>query len=905
MDGHRPDPDRLLEQLKAQEARAERGSLKIFFGYVAGVGKTYAMLDAAQKLAATGTEVVVGYVEPHGRVETEVLMEGLEVIPPLRHDYRGVDLRELDLDAALVRHPELLLVDELAHTNAPGSRHAKRWQDVQELLDAGVNVYTTLNVQHLESLNDVIAGITGIEVRETIPDAVFDNADSVEVVDLPPGELVERLHQGKIYIPDQAERAVKGFFTGPNLGALREITLRRTADRVHAHVERARLARAGPQQTWATTETLLVCVGPSPTSADVIRSSKRLAASLNARWIAVGVEGARGQERGGSQQVALMKNIRLAERLGAETATVAGEDVAEDIVSFAHAHNVTKIVIGKTAQSRWKRALGGNIVDRLLESSGDIDVCLVHGKVLVPDKRPQIKRRLRPAAWVGYAWALVACVLAALVAWAFQDIGLAETNKAIVFLLAVVLVAVRFGLGPGVAAAFVGILAFDFFFVPPHLTFAVADAQFIITFAIMMVVAVVISTLAARLRNQVLASRARERRLEALYRLSRELSGMSGRHQLASVAQREVSETFGAEAALYLPDEEGRLEPVVSTANAVAPGSRELAVAQWVLDHGRLAGRGTDTLPDAAGLFVPMITPRGTVGVLSVAQPESDVLLLPENRQLLETLAHQIGIAIERDELVGETREVILEMEKERMRSSLLSSVSHDLRTPLAAIAGAGSTLLELSDSAEPEQRRALLEEVVEESNRLARLVDDLLSMTRLEAGTIEVDKQWFPLEDVIGSALGRVRKDLADRVVEKRLAADLPLLPLDGVLMEQVLVNLLENALRYSPEGTPLEIEARLSGQEALISVSDHGPGLAPGEERKVFDKLFRGAASKDSGARGVGLGLAIVQAIVTAHGGRVWAENRPGGGAVFSLTVPLGGSQPDLSGVDDGGGE
>lgn len=904
MDGQRPDPDRLLEQLKAQESRAEKGSLKIFFGYVAGVGKTYAMLDAAQKLAATGTEVVVGYVEPHGRVETEVLMEGLEVIPPLLYDYRGVELRELDLDAALVRHPELLLVDELAHTNTPGSRHAKRWQDVQELLDAGINVYTTLNVQHLESLNDVIAGITGIEVRETIPDAVFDNADSVEVVDLPPGELVERLHQGKIYIPDQAERAVKSFFTGPNLGALREIALRRTADRVHAHVERARLAKAGPQQTWATSETLLVCVGPSPTSADVIRSSKRLAASLNARWIAVGVERARGQERGGSQQDALMKNIRLAERLGAETATVAGEDVAEDIVSFAHAHNVTKIVIGKTAQSKWKRALGGNIVDRLLESSGDMDVCLIHGKVHAPETGPQVKKR-RAVAWAGYAWALMACVLAALVAWAFQDIGLAETNKAIVFLLAVALVAARFGLGPGVFAALVGILAFDFFFIPPRLTFAVADAQFIITFAIMMVVAVIISTLAARLRNQVLASRARERRLEALYRLSRELAGVSGRHQLAAVAQREVREIFETEAGVYLPDEEGRLEPALAAADAAAPGARELAVAQWVMDHGHLAGRGTDTLPEAPGLFVPMTTPRGTVGVLSVVQPETEALLLPENLQLLDTVAHQIGIAIERDELAEETRGVLLQIEKERLRSSLLSSVSHDLRTPLAAIAGSSSALLEMSDSADATQRKALLEEVVEESNRLARLVDNLLSMTRLDAGTIEVEKQWFPLEDVVGSALGRLRKDLAGRAIEKQLDGDVPLLPLDGVLIEQVLVNLLENALRYSPSGSPLEIGARMEDGEVIVSVSDRGPGLKPGEEQLVFEKLFRGSASAASGEHGAGLGLAIVNAIVAAHGGRVQAESRAGGGAIFSFTLPLGDSPPDLSAMEEEGDE
>jgi two-component system sensor histidine kinase KdpD len=893
----------LLAQLKSQEARRDQGSLKIFFGYVAGVGKTYAMLDAAQKLAATGAEVVVGYVEPHGRAETEVLMQGLEVLPPLLLEYRGLVLSEFDLDAALRRHPALILVDELAHTNVPGSRHAKRWQDVQELLDAGINVYTTVNVQHLESLNDIIAGITGIEVRETVPDAVFDNADSVEVVDLPPGELVERLHQGKVYISDQAERAVKGFFTGANLGALREITLRRTADRVHTHVESARLATAGALQTWAVSETLLVCVGPSPTSADVVRASRRLAASLNARWIAVGVENPRRNSRDASGQEALMKNIQLAERLGAETATVAGANVAEDIVSYAHAHNVTKIVIGKTAQPRWKRALGANIVDQLLELSGDIDVCLVHGKAGAATAAPSAAKQHRAVSWPGYAWALLASVVAALVAWAFQDVGLAETNRAIVFLLAVVLVAARYGLGPGALSAVVGVLAFDFFFVPPYMTFAVEDAQFVITFAVMLVVALVISSLAARLRNQIRASRARERRLEALYRLSRELAGVSGRHQLAAVAQREVREIFGTEAGVYVPDEEGRLEPALAAANAAAPGARDLAVAQWVMDHGHMAGRGTDTLPEAPGLFVPMTTPRGTVGVLSVMQPDTRALLLPENLQLLDTVAHQIGIAIERDELAEETRGVLLQIEKERLRSSLLSSVSHDLRTPLAAIAGSSSALLEMSESADATQRRALLEEVVEESNRLARLVDNLLSMTRLDAGTIEVEKQWFPLEDVVGSALGRLRKDLAGRAVEKRLDGEVPLLPLDGVLIEQVLVNLLENALRYSPPGSPLEIGARMGDGEVVVSVSDRGLGLAPGEEQRVFEKLFRGSASTVSGERGAGLGLAIVNAIVTAHGGKVWAENRAGGGATFSFTLPLGDSPPDLSAMEEEG--
>ena len=575
----------------------------------------------------------------------------------------------------------------------------------------------------------------------------------------------------------------------------------------------------------------------------------------------------------------------------------------QEIISYAHSQNVTKIVIGKTAESGWKRLRRKDVVNGLLRQSGDMDVYVVTGG-LEPEHVP-LARPLRAPAWKDYLWALAAVVIASLVAWGFQDIGLAEANKAIVFLLAIALVAARFGLGPGILATVLGVLAFDFFFVPPYLTFAVADAQFVITFAVMLVVALIISTLAARLRRQIRAARARERRLEALYRLSRELSATSGAHQLASTAQREVSGIFGTEAIIYLPDEEGRLEPVVSGAGTPTPDAREQAVATWAFDHGQLAGNGTDTLPEAAAVHVPMMTPRGTAGILSVYQSAGEPLLSPENRQLLETLAAQIGTAVERDGLADETQAALLRIEKERLRSSLLSSVSHDLRTPLAVIAGSSSALLELGESADRAQREALLQEVVEESNRLARLVDNLLSMTRLDAGAIEVEKQWFPLEDVIGSALGRLRKELAGRVVNKHIAPDLPLIPLDGVLVEQALVNLLENAVKYSDAGTPIEIGAHLEGDGVVVSVADRGPGLAADEEERVFEKLFRGSASAASGERGAGLGLAIARAIVSAHGGRTWAENRPGGGASFSFLLPVGESPPDWSAIEQEGAQ
>jgi two-component system sensor histidine kinase KdpD len=472
-----------------------------------------------------------------------------------------------------------------------------------------------------------------------------------------------------------------------------------------------------------------------------------------------------------------------------------------------------------------------------------------------------------------------------------------------VFLLAVVLIAARFGLGPGIVATVAGVLAFDFFFVPPYLTFDVADAQYVITFAIMLVVALIISTLAARLRQQIRTARSRERRLAVLYRLSRELSAVSGAHQLAATAQREVSGMFGNGVTIYLPGEGARLEPVVSIAGGITVGSHEMAVATWAFEHGQLSGNGTDTLPDATGLHVPMITPQGTAGVLSIIPRAGELLLSPENRQLLETLATQIGTAVERDELADETQRALLQIDRERLRSSLLSSVSHDLRTPLAVIAGTSSALLEMGESVDATMREGLLKELVEESNRLARLVDNLLTMTRFDAGPIEVEKQWFPLEDVIGSALGRLRKELTGRVVNKDLTPDLPLVPLDGVLIEQVLVNLLENALKYSEPGSPLDIYARAENEAVVVGVGDRGPGLTEGEEKRVFEKLFRGSASSVSSQRGAGLGLAIAHAIVSAHGGRIWAENRAEGGAVFRFVLPIEGSAPDLATIEEEG--
>jgi two-component system sensor histidine kinase KdpD len=649
----RPDPDSLLRQLNEEERRSRRGALKIFFGYVAGVGKTYAMLEAAQRQMAAGIDLVVGYVETHRRRETDALLEGLEILPTLEVEHRGLKLRELDLDAALVRHPTTIIVDELAHTNAPGLRHPKRWQDVEELLEAGINVYTTLNVQHLESLNDMIRETTGILVRETVPDSIFDEADSVEVVDLPPGELRERVSQGKVYLPDKAAQAMENFFRGSNLGALREIAFRRTADRTHAHMETARLASGTREQTWRISDTMLVCVGPSPTSARVIRVSRRMASSISARWIAASVETTRTRSLSESQRTTLMQNMHLAEQLGAETVTLIGDDTADEIVSFAHSQNVTRIVIGKSRQPRWRALLTPNVVDSLLRESGDIDIYVIQG--MGEGAQPPAAATRPPRRWAPYLATIGLVVLAWLVAFLLHKAGLSEANKAIVFIPAIIGAALWWGLWPGIVAAVASVLAFDFFFVPPYYTFAVRDLQYVITLLVMLAVALLVGTLAARLRRQVQTSRQREQRLEILNRLSRTLSGISGSHQLAVAAQQEVATLFKRPVRIYLPDGP-ILEAVVSSTGEQAASSHQMAVATWAFEHRQMAGNATETLPETPALYLPLVTAQSTVGVLAVELPAMHYLLSPDTRQLLETIAGQIGIAIERDRLAGQQR---------------------------------------------------------------------------------------------------------------------------------------------------------------------------------------------------------------------------------------------------------
>jgi two-component system sensor histidine kinase KdpD len=888
MTDRRPDPEALLARVQEEERRASRGQLKIFFGSAPGVGKTYAMLEAARARVREGVEVVVGVVETHGRPETAALLEGFPALPRRRSEYRGIVLEEFDLDAALTRRPGLILVDELAHTNAPGSRHAKRWQDVEELLAAGISVYSTLNVQHLESLNDVVAQITGVTVRETLPDSVFDQADEIELADLSADDLLGRLRQGKVYVPEQAAAAIERFFRKGNLIALRELTLRRAAERVDAQM-RGYMQESGIRAIWPAGERLLVCIGPNPEGARLVRAGKRMATGLKCEWRVAYVERP-GQGVSPSDREALVANLQLAESLGAMTATLSGQNAAAEILAYARDHNVTKIVIGKPTHPRWRDKIFGSLLDQLVRGSGDVDVYAISGDTETrPRRRAGRVERRSPLA--EYVWAaLIIAGFSVLAALVFRFLSV--TDVAMVYLLGVGLVATRYGRGPSVVAAVVSIAVFDFFFVPPYYTFAVSDVRYLLTFAVMLVIALVISALTLRIRAQAETARDRERHTAALYAMSRELAATRGRGGIALAASRQLEGTFGAQVQILLPDDAGRLEIPVGVPPAYPMDEKERSVAQWVFERGQAAGRGTDTLPASQALYVPLAGSAGSIGVAGLRAPDVKRLQDPSLHRLLDALAGQTALALERVVLAERAQREQVEAEAERLRTALLSSLSHDMRTPLGAITGAASSLLEDQGMLPEPARRDLLKAILEESQRMNRLIGNLLDMIRVESGALEVQKDWQPLEEVVGVALIRLEERLREHAVQVKLPPDLPLALLDGLLIEQVFVNLLENAVKYTPPGTPIEIAATAGDDAIVVDVADRGPGLPPGEERRVFEKFYRLPGTATAG--GVGLGLTICRGIITAHGGRIWAENRPGGGAVFHFTLPLAGQPP-----------
>lgn len=894
-DPDRPDPDALLARLKSAEAKSRRGRLKVWLGAAPGVGKTFAMLTSARRRFAQGIETVVGCVETHGRADTAALLAGLEVLPRRDVAYRGTTLHEFDLDAALRRRPALLLVDELAHTNAPGSRFGKRWEDVACLLEAGIDVETTLNVQHVESLVDVVAQVTGVQVRETVPDRVLDEADEVVLVDLPPDALLERLRAGKVYVPDVVRVAEDRFFKKGNLAALRELALRRTAQWVDAHLQTWRREQ-GVQRTWGAGERILVAVGPSPFSARLVRAAHRTARGLHAELLAVYVE-TPAMALSPQQQERVTENLRLAESLGARTATLQADDPAAAIIAYAREHDVARIVVGKSGRTRLHELLFGSFPMDVIRNSGDIDVHVVRsagddgGPPALASIRPEPERRRVPWARLGEAALIMGgAVGTAALAYAPGDLS----TEAMVLLLGVVFVALRCGRGPSFAAAVIGAAAFNFFFTEPRYTFEIADPSYVVAFAGMLAVGLLVATLVGRAREQAGNARQREHESSALTSLVRELGDAASEQAVAGVLVAHLRDVVRGEFAVLLPRDGGFPDAGCIAASHGVPDwidAAELGVARWCLDRGQPAGAETSHLPGSAGSYLPMVGARDRVGVIAVRGAAAATVMAPKRRHLVTTFVEQAATAIERLHLRQQQLRDQRLAETERLRSTLLASVSHDLRTPLASITGAASTLLDTGAGLAAAERRDLLAGILDESRRLAELIANLVFATRLEAGEVALRREWTSIEEVVGAALRRVRPQMGARPVGLAVDADLPLVLADPVLLEQAVYLLLDNAARHTPPATAVAVRAFANPSAVIVEIADEGPGVAAADRERIFERFVRGERST-----GAGLGLAICAAIGTAHGGRVSLLPGRERGAVFQLQVPRPEDQPRL---------
>jgi two-component system, OmpR family, sensor histidine kinase KdpD len=886
----RPSPDALLEAARQEERRV--GRLKIFVGAAPGVGKTYEMLQTARAKKRDGFDVVVGVVETHGRMETEALLEGLEIVPRQRIEYKGHVLDEMDLDALIARHPQIALVDELAHSNAPGTRHPKRYLDVEELLNQGIDVYATLNIQHVESLNDVVAQITRIRVRETVPDSILDRADEIELVDLTPDDLIQRLKEGKVYVPKQATRALAHYFSPGNLTALRELALRRIADRVDEQLLTHMQAHAIPGP-WAAGERILVCVSEDPRAAGLVRYAKRLADRLHAPWTALSIETTRSLALSEEERDRVADTLRLAERLGGEAMTIPAETrrVADDIVAFAHANNVTHIVAGKSTRSRWFEIINGSVVHELVRSAGNISVHVIAGDQItgepIPKKTVRTAERSETFDAQPYVIGLLGVALAAGVSALIQawfDVH----NVDLVFLTAIVAIAVRFGLLPSLVTSIVASLAYNFFFLPPIYTFTIADPTNVAAFVFFIIVAVLVSNVAASVRSQALTAVGRARTTEQLYAFSRKLAGVGTLDDVLWASAYQTASMLNVRVVLLLP-ENGSLEVKTGYPPEDKLDDADIAAAKWAWEANRTAGRGSDTLPGAKRLFLPMRTGRGPIGVVGIDSDKPGPLLTPDQRRLLDALIDQAALAIERVHLVEDIERVKRTVETDRLRSALLTSISHDLKTPLASILGAAGTLRNLAGALDDAAKGELLATIIDESERLNRFIANLLDMTKLESGAIVPNTALFDLSEIVGTALQRTSKILAQHHVEVDLAADLPMLELDAVLFEQALFNLLDNAGKHAAPGTTIRIQSWRDSGFVCLQVLDEGSGIPPHDLEQIFDKFYR-VQKGDQVRAGTGLGLAISRGFVEAMHGTITAANRTDRpGAVFTIRLPI----------------
>jgi two-component system, OmpR family, sensor histidine kinase KdpD len=886
----RPSPEALLEAARREERRV--GKLRIFVGAAPGVGKTYEMLLQAQARKKDGYDVVVGIVETHGRKETEALLTGLEIIPRRRLPYKGQWLEEMDLDAIIARRPQIVLVDELAHTNIEGSRHPKRYLDVEELMSHGIDIYTTVNIQHIESLNDVVAQITHVRVRETVPDAVFDRADAVELVDLTPDDLIQRLKEGKVYVPRQAERALEHFFSPANLTALRELALRRTAERVDEQLRNEMQAHAirGP---WAAGERILVCISEDPRCAGLVRYAKRLADRLHGPLVALYVEGRRSLQLNEVERDRIADTLRLAESLGGEAITLPASDrsIADDVIGYAEANNATQIIIGKSARSRWFEILHGSVVHDLVRRSGNISVHVIAGDTIVG--QPIRKKSVR-AAEGGEAFNVGpygAALLAVLIALGFGELIQAWVgvgNVDLVFLTAVVAVAVRYDLSPSLFASLASALAYNFFFLPPIYTLTIGDPANVVEFGFFTLVAIIVSGVAARGRTLGMAVMERARTTESLYAFSRKLAGTATLDDVLWATAYQTALMLKVRVVLLLPEGSGIAVKAGYPPDDILD-SADLAAANWTWHSDRAAGRGSDTLPGAKRLFLPMHTGRGAVGVMGIDGDKPGPLLTPDQRRLLDALCDQGALAIERVRLVEEMDSAERAAETERLRSALLTSISHDLKTPLAGVLGAAGTLRNYSERLSAEEKVELLATIIDESERLNRFIANLLDMTKLESGAITPNVALYDLSEIIGSVLVRTGRLLSRHHVELELASDLPMLELDPVLFEQALFNLLDNAAKYVPPETTVRIQTWREADAVCLRVLDEGDGIPPQDLEHIFDKFYR-VQKTDQVRAGTGLGLAISRGFVEAMHGTIVAGNRTDrSGAVFTIRLPV----------------
>ncbi len=895
-ENQRPDPDSLLRHAQHEESSQRRGKLKIFFGAAAGVGKTYTMLEEARRKAEAGVSVLVGYAEPHIRPETETLLLGLDILPYKLVEHRGTILKEFDLDAALAANPELILVDELAHTNAPAMRHAKRWQDVAELLSAGIDVYTTLNVQHLESVNDIVERATGVKVRETLPDSIFETATEVQLVDLPPEKLIERLRDGKIYARQRADAALHHFFTMGNLLALRELALRQTADRINRDIDTFRQQHT-QRDLSAVSQRVLVCVGPSPSSVNLVRTAARMAAAWKAEWIALYVETSAHGRLSEADRNRVAHTLDLAHQLGGQSVSLSGIRPELEIIAYAKKRGVDRILIGKPATRGWRRWFRQSFIDSLIQQSGDIQLVLIREDAdSTTAPRSAYKKEWHRREWV-IALAVVA-VNTALGIGLYHGLGLSDINVIMLYLLGVLWVSARYSRTTGIVTTVLSVLAFDYTVVRPYYSFAVSDTQYLITFGVMLLTGLVISTLTTRLRDQERLSRLREQRTNALLQLSRELILCSDQTAVMQTAVRHVGEFFDSGVGILRPAPSG--VPVLACASkGLTLDDKELGVADWVIRHGQRAGATTNTLPSAKGLYLPLKGVLNTIGALILVPGDSAKLGYPDQMRTLEAFTAQTAVAMERMILSEESQRIRERTDLELLRNTLLSAVSHDLRTPLAAITGSATSILEAGHTMATSMRNELITTIAAESQRMEKLIEKLLEMTRLESGKAILHCDVVDIEELIVAVASRWRKVIADREIKLDVADGLPEISGDPILLEQVLSNLLENAVEHSQVQTPVEIQARPTASSVEIRVMDRGVGLAPEEMHRIFEKFYRGQSSDSNSdserrpIRGLGLGLAICRAIVQLHKGQIIGRPRAGGGAEFILHLPVAPTQ------------